>query len=127
MDTFIQSAHRITYTNAGSAISAGDVVVMGTLIGIAVADIAAGSGVGEVEIDGVHDLDAKTADAWVIGAQIYWDATNSELTDTEYANVAAGRAAEAKVATTMTAAKVVLNNNSPDVTAATTTAAPTTT
>jgi len=123
MDTFIKNAHRITYSNAGTAISAGDVVVMGTLLGIAVADIAATSGVGEVEIDGVHDLDAKTSDAWVIGAQIYWDSGNDELTDTEYGNTAAGRAAEAKVATTMTAAQVVLNNN---VMVASTTAATTT-
>ena len=50
----------INYTNTGSAISAGDVVVMGNFCGVAITDIAASTGVGAVAITGVYTLTKKT-------------------------------------------------------------------
>jgi predicted RecA/RadA family phage recombinase len=50
---FVQVGQTINYSNAGDAISAGDVVVMGTTLGIALVDIAATTGTGAVAIEGV--------------------------------------------------------------------------
>lgn len=100
MNTYRGTGHRRSYTNATStAIESGDVVVMGVEIGIAVTDIAATGDTGdtgEVEVSGLHELAAETADEWDQGAQLYWNGT--ALTDTASGNDLAGIANTAKVA-----------------------------
>ena len=60
MDNRVQDGNVITYANAtGSAISSGDVVVMGNFCGVAVTDIANGAS-GSVAIEGVYQLTKKT-------------------------------------------------------------------
>lgn len=75
----------------------GDVEVVGSRIGVVVgcSPIAAGDDY-TLRLDGVHDMDAKTTDDWADGAQLYWDATNEELTDTAGSNKTAGLAVGAK-------------------------------
>lgn len=67
----------IEYSNTGSAISSGDVVQTGDLVGIAATDIAATTGVGSVEIEGVFTVAKVTGVAWIQGDKVDWDASNS--------------------------------------------------
>jgi predicted RecA/RadA family phage recombinase len=71
---FIHDGKSIDYT-PGAAVSAGDVVVQGDLIGIAKLDIASGT-LGALAVTGVFDV-PKTAgvgEAIAAGAKVYWDA-----------------------------------------------------
>lgn len=74
----------IQWTNGtGSAVSAGEVVEMSTIIGVAETDIANGA-TGSVAITGVYSL-AKTTDATAglfdtVGAKVSWDTSNNRLT-----------------------------------------------
>lgn len=56
---------------AGSDISSGDVVVMDTVIGVAIDDIATGA-TGPVAVTGVWEL-AKDGSAYAQGAAVEWD------------------------------------------------------
>jgi predicted RecA/RadA family phage recombinase len=76
MADFIQYGASIDYT-PGSAVSAGDVVVQGDLIGVAKVPIPAGHA-GALAVEGVFDFD-KEADGGVtfaVGSLAYWDAVN---------------------------------------------------
>ena len=108
MDSLRGQGFRSDHTNDTSAvIASGDVVVLGTEIGIAVADIAVGA-TGTLERCAVHSLDALTAGVWDDGAQLYWDDTNDELTDIAAAHQEAGKAWGEKVNLT-TEAEVLVN------------------
>ena len=65
---------------AGSAISAGDVVVMGNIIGVALEDIANGA-VGPVQIDGVFDVPKVTAAVIAQGESLIYDVSASAFDD----------------------------------------------
>ncbi len=76
---------RVTYTNSGSAIAAGDLVVLrsGTsgTCGVAVTDIAATTGTGEVYTGEGQEKIFKTTtkpsgEAWTIGQILYTDGTS---------------------------------------------------
>jgi len=72
----------IQYTNAGSAIASGDVVVMGNTIGIALEDIAATTGVGSVAIEGVfNNVPKVTAAVFVKGEKLIWDVSAGKFDD----------------------------------------------
>ncbi len=71
--TYIQDGLNIDHT-PGSALAAGDVVVIGDLIGIAKVDIPANT-LGALATTGVFDV-PKTAgvgEAIPAGAKVYWD------------------------------------------------------
>jgi len=97
MDNFIADGVRLNYTNStGSDISAGDVVVFGSILGIAVADIDNGD-TGVLQVSGVFNLTALSTDTFTVGQLVYWDTTNSRLTETvDAAHYAAGICVEAK-------------------------------
>lgn len=83
---FYQNGKTIDYTPV-AAVAAGDVVVIGNIIGIAQTDIAAGA-LGAVDIEGVFEF-KKTASAVVTaGAAVFYDGT-AETVD--------GTAADGKV------------------------------
>ena len=70
MENKVSNGSTINYTNSGSAISSGDVVVMGNFCGVAVTDIATGA-TGAVAIEGVYTLTKKTlTDTVAIGDMI---------------------------------------------------------
>jgi len=79
MAKFRHEGRRIDYTPV-SAVSAGDVIVVGSLVGVAVRDIAAGEK-GALAIEGVFEFD-KTAgsggEAFTAGQLVYWNATSGE-------------------------------------------------
>lgn len=96
-NTLVHECEKLPYTNAGSAIAAGDVVALGNRIGIAEGAIAASTGTGELLLEGVHVLTSQTDAAWSIGDRLYWDTSALKLTKTANANtVNAGMAFAAK-------------------------------
>ncbi len=76
---------------AGADISSGDLVVMNTIAGVAVTDIANGE-VGSVQISGIFTL-AKATGAISQGAKVYWNSSNSNVTTTASGNTLIGVAA----------------------------------
>lgn len=104
----------ITYSNTGSAISAGDVVVVGEQIGVALVDIAATTGTGSVALEGVYDLPKVDAAVITQGESVIWDVSAGKFDDNA-ATPATGDvskccvAMESKGATTGETIKVKLN------------------
>ena len=75
---------------------AGDGVLVGSLFGIAAIDAAEGESV-EIASVGVFEMKKTSAQAWTVGAKVYWDGTNKVATTTASGNsligVAVGAAA----------------------------------
>lgn len=67
---FIQDGLSIDYTPV-SAVSAGDVVVVGTIPGVAKSDIAAAA-LGAIALTGVFDV-LKGSETYTMGDAVYWD------------------------------------------------------
>lgn len=101
-----QVGNTLEYSNTGSAISSGDVVIVGGLVGIAETDIAASTGVGTVNIEGVYEVACNTADVITVGQKLTWDASADEFVDTN--TPATGDNAGGVVAMTAAAGSVVL-------------------
>lgn len=78
---YVQDGDIIQYANAGSAISAGDVVVVGQQIGVALVDIPATTGVGSVAMAGVFELPKVTAAVIAQGEEIIWDVSVGKFDD----------------------------------------------
>ena len=68
---YIQEGNVIPFTASGAKIS-GQVVVVGSLVGVSMADVDNGS-TGQMAVEGVFDVPAATA-AISVGAAVYWDA-----------------------------------------------------
>lgn len=88
---YVQDDGAIDYT-PGSAVTAGQVVVQGDLIGVARTPIAANA-LGSLAIEGIFDFPKSTAggSALAAGATVYWDATNSVATATSTGNKQLGK------------------------------------
>lgn len=71
--TFRQPGAVLNHT-AGADIDAGDVVVLGDTVGIALVDIANGED-GAVSIEGVHEVPKVAGTAWDQGDSLDWDAS----------------------------------------------------
>lgn len=69
---FIQPGRTIDYTPS-AAVKAGDVVIIGELVGIASRDIEAGM-LGAIDLEGVFEF-PKDAKAISAGAKVYWSGT----------------------------------------------------
>lgn len=81
MNNYQQPGKVIEYTNAGSAISAGSIVVMGNTIGVACVDIANGA-TGNVAVEGVFSGVPKVAAAvFAKGEKLIWDVSASKFDD----------------------------------------------
>ena len=75
---FVQQGSSIDHTPAG-AITAGDVVVQGDLIGIAQVDCVANQ-LGALAVVGVFDIDKATggSTAIAVGTKVYWDVADQQ-------------------------------------------------
>ena len=75
---FIQQGNSIDYTPA-AAVTAGDVIVQGDLVGIAQIDCAADQ-LGALAVTGVFDIDKATGVGTGIdvGTKVYWDAADQQ-------------------------------------------------
>jgi predicted RecA/RadA family phage recombinase len=82
MASTVQSGEYLDYT-AGSAIAAGDVVVIGSLVGVAPRPIANGD-VGVVAVEGVYSVPKHSTGAnsetITAGAEVKWYATSGVAT-----------------------------------------------
>ena len=90
---FVQDGH-ILDVLAGSNIVSGAVVIIGTIAGIAIADIASGK-TGAVRIAGVFSLPKAAGVAITQGAKVYWNAGAGNVTTTASGNTLFGVAAVA--------------------------------
>lgn len=93
MKNWIQTGEFMDYT-AGTAITSGEVVLVGSKIGIAATDIAQGAK-GSLAMDGVFSVAKLNTDVVAQGAALYWDNTNKRMTTTAINNTYAGYAVEA--------------------------------
>jgi len=76
---FVQEGNTLDYTNStSSAISAGDVVVLGNKVGIAATDIPIGAK-GAVKMNGVFEVLKDEAAVFTQGATVYYDTINDEM------------------------------------------------
>ncbi len=102
VSTFVPEDSYITWTNGtGSTVDAGDVVVAGSLVGVADADIANGDD-GTVTIAGIATLPKNTSLAIDQGDVVYWDAGDGELNKTSSDNTRAGIAVAGALAAAAT-------------------------
>jgi predicted RecA/RadA family phage recombinase len=75
MKNFYQEGENITWTNGtGSAVVSGQVVAIGSLVGIACVDIASTT-TGAVKLEGVFLVPKTAGTAWTQGAELNWDAS----------------------------------------------------
>jgi len=79
---YVQTGDIHNFTNAGSAISSGDVVVVGQRLGVALVDIAATTGTGAVQMVGVFDNIPKVTAAVIAdGESLTWDVSAGKFDD----------------------------------------------
>jgi predicted RecA/RadA family phage recombinase len=90
---FVQTGDTITVP-APADVSSGDLVMVGKLFGVAAFDADSGDDV-EITTKGVFTLPKTSAQAWTVGAAVYWDATNSVVTTTSTSNTLIGHAVAA--------------------------------
>lgn len=89
MKNYIQPSDALTVTapnaTADVDVSSGDGVLVGTMFGVAVNDAVKGA---ELVINtlGVFELPKVSAQAWTVGAKIYWDNTAKKCTTTSGGN-----------------------------------------
>lgn len=90
----VQAGRTIDYT-PGSDVAAGQVIDLGTCVGIAIRDIAANTR-GALMVDGVADFLKYTNDAPSAFDLIYWDeGTNTATKTSGYGEAVIGRAVSA--------------------------------
>lgn len=85
----------IMVITAGANIASGAGVQVGRIFGVAQGDIANGQE-GAINLVGVYDLPKTAAQAWTVGALIYW--TGTAGTTTVGTNILIGVAARAQLA-----------------------------
>jgi len=90
---YVRAAGQVNYTNAGGAITAGDIVDLGDRYGVALGDIAATTGTGIVMTEGIFDLSLGPNETVVIGDKLYL--TGVLLTETAASDAYVGTAVEA--------------------------------
>jgi predicted RecA/RadA family phage recombinase len=78
MNNYIQPGNVIDFV-AAAALESGDPVLIGSRLGVCVADVASGS-TGAAQIDGVFELPATTGETWTQGDDVYWNSSTSKLT-----------------------------------------------
>jgi len=93
MKNYIQPGENLTIP-APANVSAGDPVMVGSLFGVAQGDALSGADV-VIVTNGVFELTKLEAQAWTVGAKIYWDAGNSRTTTATSGNTLIGVAAAA--------------------------------
>ena len=93
MKTFIQQGDVLTLT-APADLTSGQAFQVGAIIAVATADALEGAPV-EAITTGVVDVTKTSAEAWTVGARVYFDDTAGEFTTTSTDNTLAGVAVAA--------------------------------
>ena len=90
MKNYIQTGGVVTVTAAADVVSGAGVLV-GAIFGVAQADAKSGTEVSLVR-GGAFELPKTSAQAWTVGAKVYWDDTAKVVTTTATANTLIGAA-----------------------------------
>lgn len=90
MKNYVQPGDRVTLA-APYDVTSGAGCLVGTLFGVASCTVLSGADV-VLETEGVFDLAKTSAQAWTVGAAIYWDDTNKVCTTTASGNTLIGKA-----------------------------------
>ncbi|MGX9981973.1 DUF2190 family protein [Methylobacterium fujisawaense] len=109
MKNFVMSGRTMSVLLA-AACASGDLIVSGSLFGIAAVGGQPGDTV-EVDVGGVWDLPKKAGEAFPAYAPVYWDATNKVLTVTAGSNLKVGLTGHLGALAADTVARVRLNAN----------------
>lgn len=80
MKNFVQDGKTITVI-APAAVASGQLVVAGSIVGVAAFDAASGAEV-EVTMEGVFELPKVATDVIAQGDKLYWDPSQAKLTKT---------------------------------------------
>jgi len=78
--TFRFTGDEIPYTPPSTAVTAGDVIVVGEFVGVAKNDIAVAED-GVLSVVGIYDVNILSTVTFAAGDIAYWDASESEATD----------------------------------------------
>lgn len=92
MKNYIQSGENITLTMITDVLS-GMLVMIGAIFGVAQGDALTGAPCVLVR-KGVFELAKTSAQAWTVGAKLYWDDTNKLVTTSSSGNTLIGTAVE---------------------------------
>lgn len=90
MKNLIQTGNVVTITAAAAGLSGAGLLV-GRLFGVLTGDVEVGAEV-ELALTGVYTMPKTEAQAWTVGAAIYWDDANDLCTTTVGTNVKIGHA-----------------------------------
>lgn len=88
MKNYVQEGDIVTVAAPYDVLSGAGLLV-GSLFGVATADALSAATV-EAKTTGVFDLAKTSAQAWTVGAKIYWDNTNKVTTTTSTDNTLIG-------------------------------------
>ena len=88
MKNYVQPGNILTVT-APYDVASGDGVLVGTMFGVAAVSAASGADV-QIDLVGVFDLTKLSAQAWTVGAAIYWDNTAKNCTTVTTSNTKIG-------------------------------------
>lgn len=92
MKNFISPGDVVTVP-APYDVASGAGALVGTLFGIAAFAAVSGAPV-EIRTRGVFDTAKNSAEAWTVGAKVYWDNTNKVVTTTATSNTEIGKAVD---------------------------------
>lgn len=106
MKNYVQAGNVMTVAAPYDVLSGAGLLV-GSMFGVATYDALSGVDV-EAAVEGVFDLKKTSAQAWTVGALIYWDNSNKETTTSSSGNKLIGVAAAA-AANPSSTGKVRLN------------------
>ncbi|MDP3409027.1 DUF2190 family protein [Bosea sp. (in: a-proteobacteria)] len=88
MKNYVQAGKNLTLPAPANVLS-GDVVIIGSILGIAAGTAASGSDL-DLVTEGVFKLPKVSALAIAIGDAVYWDSTNKLVTKTASGNTKLG-------------------------------------
>lgn len=95
MKSFVSAGNTLTFTNTtGAAIASGAGVLLGAIFGLASGPIADGAE-GVLNLTGEYELPKAGAQAWALGAAIYWNGTTGVATTAASGNTLIGVATRA--------------------------------
>lgn len=89
---YIQDGDVLNLT-APYAVASGGGLLVGALFAVASGTLASGES-GSCHTEGCWELSKNSAEAWTVGAKIYWDDTNKRCTTTATSNTLIGCAIE---------------------------------
>jgi len=120
MDNYVDDGTTVNYTNSGSAIASGDVVVMSHTLGVALVDIASGA-TGAVQVKGKVRVPKVSAAVFAVGEKLIYDASAGAFDDSSATpatgDVTGGAVAAEAGAATVTECVVILTPGNATLTA----------